>query len=107
MALSIDIIMRIHVLHKITFFLGNKNIDTFHFTMFHGLEARSGCSDPDKSYFLGDTLEHPLHLTLDLYRINPVIQPGTNLIVTETVKKTMTQFENISFLPVELKKVRV
>ena len=99
--------MRIHVLHKITFFLGNKSIDTFHYTMFHGLETRPGCSESYKTYFLDDIIEHPLHLTLDFYRINPIIQPGVNLLVIEPVKKIITQFENISFLPVTLSKVKV
>src|SRR3982750_1889318 len=95
-------VMQIHVLYKITFFLGNKKIDTFHYTMFHGLAARAASSDPDKAYFLGDSFQNPLQLTLDMYRINLVIQPGTNLLVTKTVKDVFAQFKNVGFLPAEL-----
>jgi hypothetical protein len=90
--------MKVYALTKITCFVKNPLIDTYHFTMFHGWAVRGSHPDEDVSYFLSHRLELPLKLYLNTFRLGDVIQPRLNLLVRDTAIGEMRKQPNVEFL---------
>ena len=89
--------MDLHIIKRITFFLNNPRIDSFHFTMFHGWAVRDG-QDQDLSYGLGDRLELPLKLYVNTFRANDIIQPRLNLLVRPEIADRVGRHRNVELL---------
>jgi len=98
--------MKLHVVKRLTCFLKNDKIDSFHYDMFHGYASRDVRGHERDAYFLGDRLEHKLNLCLNLFRINDIIEPTGTLLVTEPVKSVLAAFQEVEFLRANLRLVR-
>lgn len=98
--------MKAYLIKKLTFFGDDSNIDTFHYTMFHGLAEKDDDGvGVSSSYVLGDDLRCGLRLTVNAYRIQNLFQPKRNFVVSQVLRDMLAGFSGFEFLKAQLKKV--
>ena len=96
--------MNAYFVDKKSSFSSEDRIDSYHYTMFHGIGRRKNKNDINFS-----SIEHPakslLVLILNNYRYNPIIQPGLNLIVTQDIGNILLNHADIRLLNVDIEAV--
>lgn len=96
--------MRAHLISSFVPGPASRDLDWFHYEMFHGTSDRQNL--PDSLYAQSD--EHPLLVTKNLYDLAPVWEPqgGTLcLVVSETVRARLADLPAVRFYPVRFVKV--
>lgn len=94
--------MNVCIVRKNTSFLHTKAIESYHYTMFHGIACRGERGLPMENYNFGDELRTSLKLSINSYRLNPIIQPSLNLLVSKEVKVLLNGLAGVEFLAVEI-----
>jgi len=96
----------IFVLNALSAFGEKLPIDAFHAEMFHGSCTRGGTPGYYcKNYFPDSSLEHPLCLTKNVYKIADLFMPSAGTIVSEAVKERLSVLPNIAFFRVQFEKL--
>jgi len=80
-------------------------IDFWDWAMFHGIARRPGAESPGLAIFKGDNYENRLHLSHCIDEQPSVIHPMAFLLVSESVRKELSNITSLSFLPVVNSKV--
>jgi len=94
------------VLNSLCAFGEELPIDAFHAEMFHGSYSRAGVPDYYcENYRPDSSLEHPLYLTKNTYRIGDLFEPTGSIIVSERMKDRLSVLPNIAFLRVRFEKL--
>jgi hypothetical protein len=96
--------MEVIIIRRLTSFLHTKRIDTFHYTMFHGLASRNEKGD---FYLNAENLpsHSRLNLILNAHRVNRIIQPSLNLVVAIDIAENLSQRFGIHYARVNIKQV--
>jgi hypothetical protein len=96
------IIMRAILICKVASFLHTSQIDSHHYVMFHGIGNRKENNDNPLNT-IDQPASSPLELVLNIYRVNPIIQPLLNFIVTEDIAQQLTRRFGIQTTGVHIK----
>ncbi|MCC9608919.1 hypothetical protein LOC69_23845 [Blastopirellula sp. JC733] len=98
--------MKFYGVTKISCFIDNPRIKSFHANMFHGLAERDGKEFPGCPPVYANT-ESPSLLTIsrNASRVPKIFQPMNHLVVHESYEKTLSELPNIRLAPVEFRRL--
>ncbi len=91
--------MNIYIVHAYLSFGPEDRVDSYHFAMFHGVCERKYKSDTNLSS-IEYQAKGPLMIITNAYRVNPIIQPGLNLVVTAEVGKLFSNYTDVKLVEV-------
>jgi len=76
------------------------SIDFWDWAIFHGIARRPGSECPGLATFKGDKCDKELHLSHCIDEQPSIIHPMAFLLVSESVRKELSNITSLSFLPV-------
>src|SRR5438874_7086292 len=92
------------IVERYSSYLHTKNIEAFHAAQFHGVAWRGEDSKNDfTTYYLGNGPYVPLSLSLNVFRINDVIQPIRSLVISERARAALVVPMQAIFLQTNVK----
>jgi len=91
----------LHYIEKADFI----NISLYQYALFHGSGTRPDAPYPLYTYRLGEELNYPLRLSRNVFRIPPVFQPVTNLVVCEDLNQQLKKLPNLQLLEVQFERL--
>ena len=87
------------IIAKKTSFINDPAIDSFHYTMFHGLVGGQNAMPTAQAQGLA--------IELNAYRINEIIMPKVKLVVSARIKNALSEFPHLRFEAASITKIFV
>ena len=98
--------MTLHVVKKLTSFIGSERLRTFHYDMYHGTFSRCGIvypMQPDAS--IDNEIREPMEVVRIGRFIPDVFCPGRHFVVSEMLMAQLSRLQNIEFLRIRFRKL--
>lgn len=98
--------MRFFGITRVSNFIDNQLIQTFHYDMFHGLAERAGKAHPnDKLVFPNTESPSSLEISRTGRRVPDICQPSHHLVVSERYATQLQALPHLRIMPVTFKRL--
>lgn len=98
--------MSCYTITRLSNFIGNPRVKSFHANMFHGLAERDGKEYPhDTHVYANESSPSRLHISRTGTFVPDVCQPSNHLVVSSDLAEELSDLPNVRVLPVVFKRL--